>query len=162
MTRNLAASRRYAELKAMLEERRRELMSNMHNRIRHVRADGTTDRDVLDDGESCEVEIQNDLELVLIQMTAETLAKVNEALCRLNEGAYGHCVECGEEIAEARLRALPFAIRCKNCEDAHETVKQHRVVAPRHACVGEFSTIRCATACRVGVAKAPPVTALRP
>ena len=87
MTRNPAAARRYAELKAMLEERRRVLMNNMHNRIRHVRADGTTDRDVLDDGENCEVEIQNDLELVLIQMTAETLAKVNDALRRLDEGA---------------------------------------------------------------------------
>lgn len=141
MTRNLAAARRYAELKAMLEERRRELMNNMHNRIRHVRADGTTDRDVLDEGESCEVEIQNDLELVLIQMTAETLAKVSEAIRRLDEGAYGHCVECGEEIAETRLRALPFAIRCKNCEEAHETVKPHRVLASHRGPSAHFSDV---------------------
>ena len=141
MTRNLAAARRYAELQAMLEERRRELMNNVHNRIRHVRADGTKDRDVLDEGESCNVDIQEDIELALIQMTSETLARVDQALRRLDEGAYGHCVECGEEIAEARLRALPFAVRCKNCEDAHETVKEHRVLAPHRSPPAHFSDV---------------------
>ena len=29
-------------------------------------------------------------------------------------GSYGDCFECGEEISEARLRALPFAVRCKD------------------------------------------------
>lgn len=128
---NLAATRRYAELRAMLEERRRELINNMHNRIRHVRADGTKDRDVLDEGESCNVDIQEDIELALIQMTAETLVKVDAALRRLDEGGYGHCFECGEEIAEARLRALPFADHCKDCEEARETVdRQQRLMAP--------------------------------
>ena len=138
-TRNLALARRHTELKTMLENRRRELMHNVHNRIRYVRADGTKDRDVLDEGESCDVDIQEDIELALIQMTAETLAKVNEALRRLDGGAYGHCFECGEEIAEARLRALPFAVRCKDCEEARETVEQQqRLLAPRRGQPARF------------------------
>jgi RNA polymerase-binding transcription factor DksA len=45
---------------------------------------------------------------------------------------YGDCSECGEEIVEARLRALPFAVRCKDCEEAHETVEhRRRIVAQR-------------------------------
>jgi DnaK suppressor protein len=54
-------------------------------------------------------------------MKAETLNKINEALARLDEGRYGMCYECGDEIAEARLRALPFAVRCKDCEEERET-----------------------------------------
>ena len=70
----------------MLEDRRRELMTEVQGRIRDVRADGNKDRDVLDQGESSEVDIQEDIEFALIQMKSETLNKINEALRRLDEG----------------------------------------------------------------------------
>jgi DnaK suppressor protein len=123
---------RYNELKKMLEERRRELTNEVHGRIRDVRAEGGKERDVLDQGESSEVDIQEDIEFALIQMKAETLNKIDAALRRLEEGTYGDCFECGEEIAEARLRALPFAVRCKDCEEARENAEQReRVMAQR-------------------------------
>ena len=115
---------RYNELKTMLEERRRELLSEVQGRIRDVRAEGNRERDVLDQGESSEVDIQEDIEFALIQMKSETLNKINEALRRLEEHTYGNCFECGDEIAEARLRALPFAVRCKDCEEARENAEQ--------------------------------------
>ena len=113
-----AKKNRYNELREMLEGRRRELMNEVQGRIRDVRADGSKDREVYDQGESSEVDIQEDIEFALIQMKSETLNKINEALRRLEEGTYGNCFECGEEIAEARLRALLFAVRCKDCEDS--------------------------------------------
>ena len=119
-----AVTSRYNELRKMLEERRRELTSEVQGKIRDVRAEGGKDRDVLDQGESSEVDIQDDIEFALIQMKGETLNKVNEALRRLEEGTYGNCFECGDEIAGPRLRALPFAVRCKDCEEARETAEQ--------------------------------------
>jgi DnaK suppressor protein len=116
---------RYDELKQMLEERRRELTNEVQGKIRGVRADGAEKpHEVMDQGETSEVDIQEDIELALIQMKAETLNKINEALARLDDGRYGLCFECGEEIAEARLRALPFAVRCKDCEEAREVAAQ--------------------------------------
>ena len=116
---------RYDELKRMLVERQREIMNEVQGKIRDVRAEGADkDHEVLDPGETSEVDIQEDIEFALIQMKAETLNKINEALARLEEGTYGNCFECGEEIAEARLRALPFAVRCKDCEEARETAEQ--------------------------------------
>jgi len=98
---------RYEELKRMLVERQREIMNEVQGKIRDVRADGADkDHEVLDPGETSEVDIQEDIELALIQMKAETLNKINEALTRLDEGRYGLCYECGDEISEARLRAL--------------------------------------------------------
>ena len=122
---------RYNELKTMLEERRRELLSEVQGKIRDVRAEGSKERDVLDQGESSEVDIQDDIEFALIQMKSETLNKINEALRRLDEGTYGNCFECGDEIAEARLRALPFAVRCKDCEQARETAEQRERMQAR-------------------------------
>jgi DnaK suppressor protein len=116
---------RYDELKQMLEERQRELVAEVQGKIRGVRADGAEKpHDVMDQGETSEVDIQEDIELALIQMKAETLNKINEALTRLEEGRYGLCYECGDEISEARLRALPFAVRCKDCEEAREIAAQ--------------------------------------
>ena len=72
-------------------------------------------------------------------MNPQTLNKVNEALRRLDEGTYGNCFECGDEIAEARLRALPFAVRCKDCEEARETAEQReRLLARRSGSAALF------------------------
>ena len=119
---------RYEELKKMLDERKREILSEVHEKIRDVRTENTFGKmnEVLDAGESSEADIQEDIEFALIQMKAETLSKISEALARLEEGAYGNCFECGEEIAEKRLRALPFAVRCKDCEEQKEAVEQRQ------------------------------------
>ena len=132
-TKAAAKTSRYNELKKMLEDRRRELMNEVQGKIRDVRADGSKDREVLDQGESSEVDIQEDIEFALIQMKSETLNKIDAALRRLEEGTYGNCFECGDEIAEARLRALPFAVRCKDCEEARETRRAARAHAGAEA-----------------------------
>ena len=115
---------RYTELKRMLDDRRRELQAEVQGKMRDVRADDTKMTEVLDAVESAEADIQEDIEFALVQMKSETLNKVNDALTRLDQGTYGNCFECGEEIAEKRLRALPFAVRCKDCEEAKEVAEQ--------------------------------------
>src|SRR5687767_15276246 len=104
-----AKTTRYNELKKMLVNRRRELMAEVQGRMRDVRADGSKERDVLDQGESSEVDIQEDIELALIQMKSETLNKIDAALRRLNDGSYGDCFECGDEISYA-----VFCLKKKN------------------------------------------------
>lgn len=113
---------RYAELRHILLDRRREILSEVKSKIRDVRAEGASGNmhGVADVGETSEADIQDDIEFALIQMKAETLTKIDEALTRLEEGAYGNCFECGEEISEQRLRALPFAVRCRDCEEVRE------------------------------------------
>src|SRR3954462_630813 len=121
-----ASPSRYNELKKMLEGRRHELQAEVQGKIRDVRASGEVNKltEVFDAGESSENDIQEDIELALIQLKAETLNKVDDALKRLEQGNYGNCFDCGEEIAEKRLRALPFAVRCKDCEEAREVAEQ--------------------------------------
>jgi DnaK suppressor protein len=132
---------RYAELKNILEERRREIMDQVQEKIRDVRSEGASNPSigVLDAAESSESDIQDDIEFALIQMKAETLHKIEQALHRLEEGTFGYCFECGEEISERRLRALPFAVRCKDCEEARETAQQRdRLMAARRGAASLF------------------------
>jgi DnaK suppressor protein len=136
------APARYNELKRMLDERRIELQAAVKGKMRDVRAEavwGGKQNEVLDAVESSEADIQEDIEFALIQMKSETLNKVTDALVRLKQGDYGYCFECGEEIAEKRLRALPFAVRCKDCEEAREIVEQReRQAAQRRGTASLF------------------------
>jgi DnaK suppressor protein len=84
--------------------------------------DGRTDRpsDVRDGLELSDADIQSDVDLALLQMRAETLVRINEALGRLDAGGHGSCSDCAGRIPQRRLRAQPFAVRCLQCEERRE------------------------------------------
>jgi DnaK suppressor protein len=119
---NPGGSRR-DELRELLQARRRELLATLHDRMQGVRADHQSAHvtgGVLDEEEASGADVQEELELALIEMKAQTLGQIDEALVRLEAGRYGWCRGCGEEIPSSRLRALPFAVRCRDCEALHE------------------------------------------
>jgi DnaK suppressor protein len=110
----------------MLVERRRELLNEIQGRVRVVREVGSSkDHHTSPVAEAVEAEPEDDLEFALIQMKSEMLETINEAVRRFDAGAYGYCVDCSEVITPARLRAMPFAVRCRECEEARED-EQHR------------------------------------
>jgi DnaK suppressor protein len=135
---------RYAELKRILEERRREILSAVHEKIRDVRTEGgnSPSHGVFDAAETSESDIQDDIEFALIQMKAETLNKIQEALRRHEEGTFGYCFECADEISEPRLRALPFALRCKDCEEARELAQQKERLQSRRGTSALFLDVQ--------------------
>jgi DnaK suppressor protein len=135
-TQTEVANERHVELKRILEERRREILNEVKDKMRDVRIEGALgeSQGVLDAAETSESDIQDDIEFALIQMKAETLHKIDEALSRHAEGSYGFCFECGDEISEPRLRALPFAVRCKDCEEEREVAaERERALSQRRA-----------------------------
>jgi DnaK suppressor protein len=111
-------TKRTADLRRLLKERRQAMQDDVQSRIRSGRSDRAIDvGDALDHSDG---NVQGDLELALLQMRAATLIRIDEALVRLDAGKYGSCFECAEEISEQRLRALPFAVRCRTCEERRE------------------------------------------
>jgi DnaK suppressor protein len=129
---------RKADLRQVLRERRREMQQEVQTRIRDGRADRSID--VRDDLEHSDADIQGDIALSLLQMRTDALARIDEALVRLDEGKYGSCFECEEEISERRLRALPFAVRCQACEERREQEQERaRRLAGRSGSFSLFS-----------------------
>lgn len=45
----------------------------------------------------------------------QELRLLNDALKRIADGSYGICAKCGEDISQARLDAVPYAVICRNC-----------------------------------------------
>ncbi len=56
----------------------------------------------------------------------ESIRKIELALKRLDEGSYGYCEECGEEISMERLKVIPFALLCRDCQEAREQQPRQR------------------------------------
>jgi DnaK suppressor protein len=50
----------------------------------------------------------------------EVLQQVDEALLRIGQGAFGTCVECGQELNKKRLEAVPWASHCISCQEKVE------------------------------------------
>jgi DnaK suppressor protein len=126
---NKMQQERYEALKRILEDSRLEIIGEVQHKMCDVRTDAAVSRQgVRDEAESSQAEIQDDIELALLQIKAETLKKIGEALSRLEAGRFGYCYECGAEISKQRLRALPFAVRCKSCEEAREVERQRECI----------------------------------
>ena len=117
-----ATTTRQARLRELLFERQRELQEDVRRRIR----DGRTERmtDVREELESSDVSTSTDVSLALLEMKSQTLRHIEHAISRIGTGDYGDCLDCGEAISETRLRALPFAVRCRACEESRE--RDHR------------------------------------
>jgi DnaK suppressor protein len=79
--------------------------------------------EVRDAEEQSVEDFAQDVELALMEMKSETLAQIDEAIRRLEAGTYGTCAHCGNEIPEARLKALPFATLCRDCQENEEEAK---------------------------------------
>ena len=47
---------------------------------------------------------------------AATLVRIDQAFKLINEGEYGYCLQCGEEIPEKRLEIDPTATHCVGCK----------------------------------------------
>ena len=84
-------------------------------------------------GDPSEADIQEDIEFALIQMKAETLNKINEALSVSKRATTATASSAARRSAEQRLRALPFAVRCKDCEEARENAEQRERLLARSA-----------------------------
>ena len=100
-------------------------------RMRDARSESRHEGAVLDTGETSEVQVQEAIDFALIEMKSETLNRIESALRRLDDHTYGVCFDCGDDISERRLRALPFAVRCKECEESREISEQRRMAQRR-------------------------------
>jgi DnaK suppressor protein len=101
-----------AKYKALLEARRSQLAQNLRDR-KAIAIEKSPD--LVE-----ETQLAADRELAIRNLNRESglLRQVEQALARMTEGAYGLCLNCGEEIKPRRLEAVPWAAFCVPCQEA--------------------------------------------
>ncbi|MBL8036476.1 MAG: TraR/DksA family transcriptional regulator [Nitrospira sp.] len=77
-----------------------------------------------DVGDQALMDLERELGISLMEMRNRRRQSIDEALTRLHEGTYGICAECGVEISERRLQAVPFAKLCVECQSRAELLEK--------------------------------------
>lgn len=118
-----------AGARAVLEARRRRVIEDLRCRTARLRDETVSaptdlEADVVD---------SVDLDASLLEIATVTLHHIDRALERLDNGQYGWCTRCHRRITAPRLRALPFAVRCRDCETAREDEARFASSMRRHA-----------------------------
>ncbi|EAR60133.1 TraR/DksA family transcriptional regulator [Neptuniibacter caesariensis] len=103
-----------AELKDLLEQLRAEAGEEYSEQTKQQ------DLHVHDSGEEAEAVVDLMMHVENLARHDEEIADCLAALKRIDEGDFGFCLDCGEEIELSRLRACPTASRCIRCQSVLE------------------------------------------
>jgi len=124
-----------ARTKQQIEEFRRTIAKRREALLAEIQGDVSRARDesyaeiagpVVDTADEAVADLLADMD------NAETSRDLNEereleaAQARLDDGTFGKCEDCGQEIGLARLRAVPTAARCVKCQAVHEKTYAHQ------------------------------------
>ncbi len=90
----------------------------LRDRIKRIRADLHRELAPLpSDSTEAAIAVENDEVLAAIEMAAKgELVHIDHALDRIGSGTFGRCERCGAPIQTERLQAVPYAVRCRECE----------------------------------------------
>ena len=122
----LSEEERKSALRKSLVQKREEIVREVKSGIsKYIKGETRQLVDTaLDDGDWSVVDLSEDISFKHMSTHRENLLKIDEALRKLSEGTYGICEDCGEEISEQRLKILPFAIYCTDCQEKREQLEE--------------------------------------
>ena len=83
----------------------------------------TTER-LTDPNDQASMEVERNYELRIRDRERRLIFKMKEAVKRIDDGTFGICVDCGEEIAEKRLIARPVTTQCIDCKTREEKIEK--------------------------------------
>ena len=105
--------------KKVLENRRRELVNEIHSQTRLIVID-ESEHDPIDQVQSMHMREESATHL---GRRSRVLAEIDRALQATSEGEYGICVDCEEPISLKRLEIIPWTPRCLRCQEVLERLE---------------------------------------
>ena len=113
-------------LQRMLLGKRQEIMREIEGNLGQSLTEDQQRRleSARDVGDQALMDLDRELGISLMEMRNRRRQAIDEALTRLNEGTYGICAECGIEVSEKRLEAVPFAKLCVQCQSRQELLEK--------------------------------------
>ncbi len=82
--------------------------------------------DIGDEGDRADSERTHEVSILLSSREKDKILAIDAALEKIQEGTYGVCEECGEEIGVGRLKAMPLAKLCVSCQSRFEKEPAHQ------------------------------------
>ena len=104
--------------RTQLLQKKQEIMTDAGKTMTEM-TDQTTN--VPDPNDRATLESGRSFELRIRDRERKLLSKIDEAIARIEDGSYGICEDCGEEIGLKRLEARPVTTLCIDCKTLQET-----------------------------------------
>lgn len=112
---------RTERLREILKEEKQKLWDELHAKLfveqEWLREQFDNPGDI---GDQSMLDVLSDTGIAVADILREKLTQIEVAEQKLSRGSYGICEDCGREIDEERLRAVPFAERCVTCQELIE------------------------------------------
>jgi len=110
-------------IKDMLLKKREDLVREIARRSKASTESGAQDiGDILD---SVSEERTRELDMILTDREKRKLAQIDDAIERIEDNTYGLCEDCGVKIPKPRLKVLPFAKYCIECQEKTEREEKY-------------------------------------
>ena len=121
------APKQLEELRRTIEARHAVLVAEVHSDVARSREEsyGEVAGPVTDPADRATAYLLSDVDQAEVTRDLLELREIESALARLADGSFGYCADCGLEIAIARLRVNPGAVRCIDCQGIHEKTYAH-------------------------------------
>lgn len=113
---SLKSKEKWQEIREILLQMKKDTLQEISKSLKSgAEADSTGEPsgDIYDQASS---ERDRELGLLLGDREREKLHSIDEALLRMDEGEYGVCEECEDDIPLGRLKAMPFTRHCVKCK----------------------------------------------
>jgi DnaK suppressor protein len=105
------------KFKKQLEQMKVDIISDVEKTLSDMTSQNGN---IPDPNDRATIESERSFELRLRSRERKLLDKIDEAINRIDQGEYGICDECGEQIRIKRLEARPVAKFCINCKTKQE------------------------------------------
>jgi DnaK suppressor protein len=106
------------QFRKLLTEKKQGILDEVGKTLNEM-TDQTTN--IPDPNDRATVESGRSFELRIRDRERKLLSKIEEALNRIDEGTFGVCEDCGEDIGLKRLEARPVTTLCIDCKTLQET-----------------------------------------
>jgi DnaK suppressor protein len=101
----------------LLQQKISELLNDQ---LKTISVMASTNERLTDPNDQASMEVERNHELLIRDRERRLIFKMKEAIARIDDGTFGICVDCGEEISEKRLIARPVTTQCIDCKTMEE------------------------------------------
>ena len=105
----------------LLQQRISELLTDQMKTISVMTVESERQTDPND---QASMEVERNYELRIRDRERRLILKMKEAIQRIDNGTFGICDDCGEEISEKRLIARPVTTQCIDCKTREEKIEK--------------------------------------
>jgi RNA polymerase-binding protein DksA len=106
----------YSKIKSFLQKKKASLLDVVTFTCENTVNEG-------DEGDKANAAYEQEMSYIFKGRGVNGIKAINEALKRIDEGTFGKCEECGEDISVKRLEVVPFAKLCVGCQEQMERVE---------------------------------------